>query len=219
MRLQVRWYDDYHMSNSNSNGKSVCWWWDDMTMWVPHMQCTIALYCCNCFAWCVQVSKASQSASAFPLAQWQCARCTLINSPKVAHCLVCGAIRSRANRKTCSPNPVIKQDSQKVLLLDIRSSKGRDEFDMSNSTIAIASSLASSASSSSSSSSSLSPLQLGWHVVRAEDKYGLGASPARLEEWFACLFEIYRHAGAVYAAVTSERRGRRASVMDVLFHV
>ena len=161
------------------------------------------------------MSKASQSASAFPLAQWQCTRCTLLNSTKVARCHVCKAPRSRENRKTCSPKPVSEQDSQKVLLFDIRSTKGRAEFDTSNTTMAIASSLA----SSSSSSSSLPPLQLGWRVVRAEEKYGPGASATKDEEWIACLYEIYKYAMAVYNAVSSGRRGRKASVMGVLSHV
>ena len=55
--------------------------------------------------------------------------------------------------------------------------------------------------------------------MRAEEKYGLGASPTQLKEWFACLYEIYKYAMAVYMAVSSRRRGRKASVMDVLSHV
>ena len=129
-----------------------------------------------------------------------------------------GVQRTEASEKKegVCPKPVSKQDSQKVLLFDIRSTKGRAKLDTSDTTTAIASS---SASSSSSSSSSLPPLQLGWRVVRAEKKYGPGASVTKYEEWIACMYEIYKYATAVYNAVSSDRRNRKASVMGVLFHV
>ena len=85
-------------------------------------------------------------------------------------------------------------------------------IDTSNAKTAIVSSSASSSSSSSSSPS----LKLGWHVVCAEGKY---PSPEQRQKWIECLYEIYRHVEAVYMAVKSIRRGRKANVMGVLFHV